>query len=79
MALSKIAKRVKDQFLRENPHLYDDHPPVHLDESLELIERYFKAANAPKKLKSRKKLLNKKENHGFHQRQHAPRSHYIAK
>jgi hypothetical protein len=80
MTLSKIAKRVKSQFLRENPHLYSNHPPVHLDESLELMERYFNAAIAEKKekkLKSQKKLLNKKGNHGFHKRRCALRSRYV--
>jgi hypothetical protein len=54
MALSKIAKKAKTQFLKEKPHLYDNHSPVSLDEHLELIETYFRSANSTKRRKSKK-------------------------
>ncbi len=63
MTLSKIAKRVKTQFLRENPHLYSDHPPVHLDESLELIEMFFNAAIEDKTNGRKKKAKRWRNKH----------------
>jgi len=39
--LSGIGRRTKYKFLNRNPHLSEDHPPVNLDEAIELIEIYI--------------------------------------